>query len=125
MSRVTIIACAVALLFATATQAVDIKDAAVIEEGKRTFNIHCAVCHGPSGGGGAGPNLTDQYTRHGERYEDMLAVVNSGVLDVGMPNWGERLSEERQRQVAAYVFSLFGTKPRDKPPGANANLTLM
>lgn len=114
-----------ALLFAGATQATDFEDAAVLKEGQRTFNIHCAVCHGPSGGGGAGPNLTDQYTLHGEAYEDMLAVISSGVLDVGMPNWGERLSEERLGEVAAYVFSLYGTRPRDKPPGANSNLTLM
>ncbi|MDP6952542.1 MAG: c-type cytochrome [Alphaproteobacteria bacterium] len=125
MSRVTIASCTAALLVAGAAYAAELEDAAFIKEGERTFNVHCAVCHGPTGGGGAGPNLTDQYTLHGETYDEMLAVITSGVLDVGMPNWGERLSEERQRQVAAYVFSLFATKPRDKPPGANANLTLM
>jgi mono/diheme cytochrome c family protein len=90
--------------------AVDYRDAVVIKEGKRTFNIYCSECHSPGGVGGMGPNLTDQFTLHGADYEDMVAVITKGVAAVGMPKWGARMTEERIRTVAAYVFSLYATR---------------
>jgi cytochrome c oxidase cbb3-type subunit 3 len=59
-----------------------------------------------------GPNLTNQHTLHGNRYESMVAVITEGVLAVGMPKWGARMTEERIRSVAAYVFSLYATRPK-------------
>src|SRR5690606_9295317 len=36
-------------------------DAAAIAEGKQIFETICATCHTANGGGGIGPNLTDDY----------------------------------------------------------------
>jgi mono/diheme cytochrome c family protein len=36
-----------------------------LKSGKRTFVVHCEQCHGLGGRGGAGPNLTDEFTLHG------------------------------------------------------------
>jgi len=125
MRKIRNLVLAASMLLTPAALADEVANEVILEAGERTFNVHCTVCHGPGGSGGAGPRLTDQYTLHGQEYEEMLSVITSGVLDVGMPKWSQRLSEQRLRQVAAYVFSLFGTRPRDKPPGENANLTLM
>ena len=46
-----------------------------LEDGKRTFSIHCAQCHGIGGTGGGhsrnGPSLTDDFTIYGEQFEDI------------------------------------------------------
>ena len=85
-----------------------------LAEGKRTFSVHCTSCHGQEGGGGLGPNLTDKDTLHGARYADMVAVITNGVAGPGMPSWINILGAERVAQVAAYVYTLLGTKPPSK-----------
>ena len=40
-------------------------DAADIDKGKEIFTVNCVSCHNADGGGGVGPNLTDQYWIHG------------------------------------------------------------
>lgn len=115
--------CALAILATSAAHAVDYRDEAVLIEGKRTFNIYCSECHSTGGIGGMGPNLTDQYTLHGNAYEDMVAVISEGVLAVGMPKWGARMTGERIRTVAAYVFSLYATRPKSEEAGDEHQLT--
>ncbi len=123
MRKATTGLCALAILATSTAHAVDYRDETVITEGKRTFNIYCSECHSPGGIGGMGPNLTDQHTLHGNAYEDMVALITEGVLDVGMPKWGVRMTEERIRTVAAYVFSLYGTRPKTEEADGEHQLT--
>ncbi len=81
-----------------------------IASGKRTFAIHCSHCHGPFGNGNLGPNLTDEATLHGENYEDILRVVTYGVRGKAMRSWSNTLNPTRLRDVAAYVYSLYGSQ---------------
>ncbi len=86
-----------------------------IEAGRISFMIHCERCHGPEGTGGIGPNLTDQFTLHGGTYQDIINVVTNGVPGKPMFSWKSWLDPTTISQVAAYVYSLKGTRPTDAP----------
>ena len=47
-------------------------DAAGIQTGKTLFTKTCVACHTQNGGGGVGPNLTDNYTIHGAKIQDIF-----------------------------------------------------
>lgn len=86
-------------------------DAAALMDGKQTFNNICASCHRPDGGGDIGPNLTDQYWKHGGDIKDLFKVVTNGVPSTNMVAWGASLSPEKIQNVASYVLTLQGTNP--------------
>ena len=81
-----------------------------IQEGRHTFFVYCSSCHGTDGWGGPCPNLADEVTLHGGRYADMLATITRGVEGSEMPRWFGKLEFERIMHVAAYVYSLKGTR---------------
>jgi len=86
------------------------RDSAVVATGKQSYDQMCAACHGPTGGGLIGPNLTDEFWLHGSSPEAIYAVVRDGVLDKGMPAWGASLGEEKVRATVAYLLTLKNTK---------------
>lgn len=79
--------------------------------GKTTFAANCFACHGADGGGGIGPNLTDEYWLHGARPTEVLHTVSNGVVEKGMPAWSQTMKPEQVRAVAVHVLSLEGTHP--------------
>lgn len=86
------------------------RDSAVVAVGKQSYDQMCAACHGPTGGGLIGPNLTDEYWLHGSSPDKIYGVVRDGVLDKGMPAWGASLGEEKVRATVAYILTLRNTK---------------
>lgn len=86
-------------------------DPAAMAAGKATFASTCAPCHLADGGGSIGPNLTDDHWIHGNTYKDIMTTITNGVPDKGMPTWSSVLTPEQVAQVAAYVTTLYGTKP--------------
>jgi cytochrome c oxidase cbb3-type subunit 3 len=98
-----------------------VPDKGKVEEGKATFTTTCAACHRADAGGLIGPNLTDDYWIHGNRPGDIWRTVNGGVLDKGMPAWGQVLKPEQVNSVVAYVISLHGTNP-ENPKAPQGNL---
>lgn len=86
------------------------RDTSTVEVGKQAFAQMCAACHGPTGGGLIGPNLTDEYWIHGASPEKIYGVVRDGVLAKGMPAWGASLGEEKVRASVAYLLTLRNTK---------------
>jgi cytochrome c oxidase cbb3-type subunit 3 len=82
-----------------------------IAAGKQLFLLNCSPCHGPEGQGGIGPNLTDAYWLHGNRYEDVVNTITNGVPDKGMIAWKATLNPEKINQAAAFVLTLKGTNP--------------
>jgi cytochrome c oxidase cbb3-type subunit 3 len=100
------------------------RDPAKLAEGRATFASTCSPCHAADGGGNIGPNLTDRYWIHGGRPMDVLRTVNTGVLEKGMPAWGQTLNPEQVIAVAAYVTTLRGTMPAaPKTPQGVADTT--
>ncbi|MDT8322601.1 MAG: cbb3-type cytochrome c oxidase N-terminal domain-containing protein [Bacteroidota bacterium] len=93
-------------------------DAGLIADGKNTFETHCVSCHGANGGGGIGPNLTDEYWIHGNSMQDVLRVVYKGVPAKGMIAWEKTLSQEQIENVSSYVLvKLAGSDvPNGKAP---------
>ncbi|MBS1773170.1 MAG: c-type cytochrome [Bacteroidetes bacterium] len=86
-------------------------DATGIAAGQTIFQNTCAACHAKDGGGGVGPNLTDEYWLHGGGIKDVFKSIKYGWVDKGMKSWKDDFSPVQIAQLASYVKSLKGTKP--------------
>lgn len=89
-----------------------IKEESALESGKQIFEQNCASCHRNDGGGGIGPNLTDNYWIHGGAFEAITQVIIDGVPEKGMVSWKPLLTPDGILQVASYIeVKLQGTTP--------------
>jgi len=84
-------------------------DAAGVATGKTLYTKTCVACHSPNGGGGVGPNLTDNYTLHGATIQDIFKTIKYGYPDKGMQAWQSNFSPVEIQQLASYVKSLVNT----------------
>lgn len=108
------------LMSITAETAEEMDDEETIMAGKTIFEKSCAVCHAPDGGGGVGPNLTDEYWLHGNDIKGVFTTVSEGVPQKGMVPWKGKLSPKEIQDVANFVISLAGTTPaKPKEPQGN------
>jgi cytochrome c oxidase cbb3-type subunit 3 len=87
-----------------------------IAAGKNIFQTVCAACHGKSGEGIVGPNLTDDYWLHGGNVKDVFKTIKYGWPEKGMKSWKDDYSPLQLAQLASYIKSIHGTNP----PGAKA-----
>ncbi len=96
-----------------------ITDANALADGKTTFLNNCASCHRKDGGGDIGPNLTDEYWKHGGSIQDIFKVVRHGVQGTNMIAWEGFISPEKMQNVSNYILTLQGTNPENgkKPEG--------
>jgi cytochrome c oxidase cbb3-type subunit 3 len=83
-------------------------DGAVIAAGQQIYIANCAVCHAGDGGGGVGPNLTDDYWIHGEDIKGVFTTVYEGVPAKGMIPWKGSLNPKQIQDVSNYVLSMVG-----------------
>lgn len=85
---------------------------ASIEHGKEIYNNICATCHMADGGGGAGPNLTDDYwVNHSvdDLYKNIYTVIYDGSpTNPAMQAFGQtdQLTGLDVQDVAAYVYQM-------------------
>ena len=87
-------------------------DAADISAGKKVFESNCVACHMADGGGGIGPNLTDQNWILGGGIKNVFSTISEGGRDgKGMIAWKQTLKPVEMAQVASYVLSFQGTTP--------------
>lgn len=85
-----------------------------IAAGKTVFEANCIACHKVDGGGGIGPNLTDDYWILGGGIKNVFNTISEGGRDgKGMVAWKTDLRPSEMAQVASYVLSLHGTNPAD------------
>ncbi|UAB80982.1 c-type cytochrome [Marixanthomonas sp. SCSIO 43207] len=85
-----------------------------IAAGKTVFEANCVACHKVDGGGGIGPNLTDDYWILGGGIKNVFNTISEGGRDgKGMVAWKTDLRPSEMAQVASYVLSLHGTNPAD------------
>ncbi len=78
---------------------------------KQIYQANCASCHGGAGEGGVGPNLTDEYWKHGGGISNLFATIQNGVPAKGMISWKSILKPEKIREVASYILTMQGTNP--------------
>lgn len=88
-------------------------DAAGIAAGKILYAKTCVACHSPNGGGGVGPNLTDNYAIHGASIQSIFKTIKYGWPDKGMQAWQSNFSPVELQQLASYVKSLINTNVAD------------
>ncbi|RYD58303.1 MAG: c-type cytochrome [Sphingobacteriales bacterium] len=86
-------------------------DAMTIASGMNLFQSSCAACHAKDGGGGVGPNLTDDYWLHGGSIQDVFKSVKYGWSDKGMKSWKDDFSPKQIADIASYIKSIKGTAP--------------
>lgn len=86
-------------------------DPALLENGKKVYDMQCASCHRNDGGGNIGPNLTDKYWLHGGSISDIYKTIRYGVPQKGMISWEPLLSPEQMRDVSSYILSIAGSNP--------------
>lgn len=87
-------------------------DAADLTAGKNVYNTLCIACHMADGGGGIGPNLTDEHWILGGGIKNVFNTISEGGRDgKGMVAWKQTLKPLEMAQVASYVLSLQGTSP--------------
>jgi cytochrome c oxidase cbb3-type subunit III len=97
------------------------KDSAIqVAAGQKLFATNCIACHGSSGEGNIGPNLTDTAWLHGGSPASIFGTIRDGVPAKGMPAWGAMLGTDHVKSVAAYVLSVRNTNVAGKPAQGEA-----
>lgn len=85
-----------------------------IEAGKQIYLNNCVACHKVDGGGGIGPNLTDEHWILGGGIKNVYrTLVEGGRPGKGMVSWKNDFKPSELQQVASYVLKLQGTSPAD------------
>lgn len=82
--------------------------------GEAVFIANCVACHKADGGGGIGPNLTDDYWILGGGIKNVFQTISEGGrAGKGMIAWKTDLKPSEMAQVASYVLTLHGTTPAE------------
>jgi cytochrome c oxidase cbb3-type subunit 3 len=95
------------------TEAKAYTDKASLDKGKELFmSKGCIACHGVDGGGGIGPNFTDNVTILGCDFKSIFNTISKGGRPgKGMVAWENSISKEDRQLLASYILSLKGTSP--------------
>jgi cytochrome c oxidase cbb3-type subunit 3 len=93
------------------SKVVQMKDEASISLGKQLFMENCIACHGKSGEGIVGPNLTDEYWLHGGSMNDIFKTIKYGYQEKGMKAWKDDFSAVKIQAIASFIKSLQGSHP--------------
>ena len=87
-------------------------DASDLSAGKAIFETNCVVCHMADGGGGIGPNLTDEYWILGGGIKNVFNTISEGGrAGKGMVPWKQSLKPSEIAQVGSYLLTFQGTTP--------------
>ncbi len=97
-------------------------DASDLSAGKAIYDVNCIACHKADGGGGIGPNLTDEYWILGGGIKNVFNTISEGGRDgKGMVSWKADLKPAEMAQVASYLLTFQGTTPAE-PKEAEGDL---
>ena len=97
-------------------------DASDLSKGKIIFEENCVACHMSDGGGGIGPNLTDNHWILGGGIKNVFKTISEGGRNgKGMISWKQSLKPSEMAQVASYVLTFEGTTPAN-PKAAEGDI---
>jgi mono/diheme cytochrome c family protein len=75
-----------------------------IARGENLFITNCALCHPAIGSGGG--NLPDLGYSSEETFQNFQGIVREGLLlSQGMPDFGDRLSQEDGENIKKYILA--------------------
>ncbi len=77
-----------------------------VAQGRRIYETHCQSCHGESGKGGIGPDLTDAIWIHGNTDGEIFNVITHGVKGTAMKGFENELTKEMRWHLVNYITSL-------------------
>ena len=87
-------------------------EASELKAGKKIFEMNCVACHMADGGGGIGPNLTDENWILGGGIKNVFKTISEGGRDgKGKVAWKQSLKPAEMAQVASYLLQFQGTTP--------------
>lgn len=87
-------------------------ETADLEKGAALFQTNCMACHAADGGGGIGPNLTDEHWILGGGIKNVFHTISEGGrAGKGMVAWKSSLKPTEIQQVSSYILSLHGSEP--------------
>jgi cytochrome c oxidase cbb3-type subunit 3 len=93
-----------------------------LNAGEAIFIQNCVVCHKADGGGGIGPNLTDEFWILGGGIKNVFNTVSVGGRDgKGMISWKQDLNSLEIAQVSSFLLKFQGTTPAE-PKAAEGDL---
>lgn len=96
----------------SADEAQYLTDESSLAAGKKIFEMNCVACHQADGGGGIGPNLTDDHWILGGGVKNIFhTIAKGGRPGKGMVDWEKTLKPSEIEKVTSYVISLNGTTP--------------
>ncbi len=86
-------------------------NAQAIAEGQDLYKqLNCYGCHGMRGGGGMGPNLTDETWQTGDGSDtNLMAQVRDGKGN--MPAFKDVITDDQAWKIIAFVRSLYKGAP--------------
>ena len=97
-------------------------EASDLNAGKVIWETNCAVCHMSDGGGGIGPNLTDENWILGGGIKNVFNTISEGGRDgKGMVAWKSILKPAEMAQVSSYLLTFQGTTPAN-PKAAEGDI---
>lgn len=98
-------------------------EAADVNAGKVIFETNCVACHMADGGGGIGPNLTDDYWILGGGIKNVFNTVSEGGRDgKGMVAWKQILKPLEMAQVSSYILTEINGKAAENPKAAEGEI---
>ena len=92
------------------TSVVLVSETTQLADGKAIYTKNCVACHMVNGGGGVGPNFTDDAWIHGSSINDVFKTIKYGVPEKGMIPWESQLNPEQMQNVASYILTEFKGK---------------
>lgn len=85
-----------------------------IQKGKENYAMFCLACHGPEDTSIDSPsNLFDEKWYHGSSRSGVEATISNGIMEKGMPGWGQMIPQEDITSLVDYLLSF--QKPVPSP----------
>ncbi|MEX2263186.1 MAG: c-type cytochrome [Bryobacteraceae bacterium] len=118
MSRLRLGCCFLALLTPVGAQRNPFETPQDVELGNRLFQTHCSYCHGVSGEGGRGADLTQGQYHHGGSDSELFRTVRNGIE--GSEMGPVRATDDEVWRMVAFVKRLGTAGVQERAPGDRA-----
>ena len=96
-------------------------DDEVVRKAEQNYAQFCMSCHGENLGGGIAPSMLDEEWAHGGTDEAITLQIIGGNPELGMPAFGEVLSDADVRALVVYIREQRSKHGANPPPAPKPN----